>query len=221
MRNSSFVLALRYFRRSGLVFTSFCFQTVSKPELTSAALIMDQNSQKGSQKKAIIPYHLLWKFPFEVLLNNFVVWISDKEAFRIILSHHVTEHAVFKQRKDFLTACRNTAAYCIFLPFGTPDSGSKFRRHQLFIRYYWASAGMTKGSRLSKRKRNVLRCDDYFYFHYYSIQICITDQAWGGQYDWIYCQIRFFCILLDFLKVLYFFPGWLCHETSSLARCAT
>ena len=35
----------------------------------------------------------------------------------------------------------------------------------------------TKGNRLSKRKRNVLRCDDYFYFHHYSFQICITDQA--------------------------------------------
>ena len=28
----------------------------------------------------------------------------------------------------------------------------------------------------------------------------------------------FFRILLDFLKVLYFFPAWLCHETSSFAR---
>ena len=26
-----------------------------------------------------------------------------------------------------------------------------------------------------------------------------------------------FCILLDFLEVRYFFPGWLCYETSSLA----
>ena len=63
---------------------------------------------------------------------------------------------------------------------------------------------MTKGSRLSKRKRNVLRRDDYFYFHHCSFQICITDQAWG-QYDWIYRQIFFFCVLLDFVGVLYFF----------------
>ena len=49
---------------------------------------------------------------------------------------------------------------------------------------------MTKGKRLSKRKRSVLRRDDYFYFHHYSFQICITDQAWG-QYDWIYGQIPF------------------------------
>ena len=97
-----------------------------------------------------------------------------------------------KQSKGFLSACRNTAAYCIFLPFGIPDSGSKYRRYQVFIRYHWASAGMMKGNRLSKRKRNVLRRDDYFYFHHYSFQICITDQAWDGQHDWIYGPIFFF-----------------------------
>ena len=96
---------------------------------------MDQNSKKWSQKG----YHSL---PFAVKVSvrrSFeqfcVVWISDKEAFRIIQSHHVIKHAVFKQSKGFLTACRNTAAYCIFLPFGTPDPGSKFRRYQLFIKF--------------------------------------------------------------------------------------
>ena len=181
---------------------------------------MDRNGEKWSQKC----YHSL---PFAVKVSvprSFEQFRSlnwgDKEALRIIQSHHVIKHAVFKQSKGFLTACRNTAAYCIFLPFGTPDSGSKFRRYQVFIRYHWASASMTKGNRLSKRKRNVLRRDDYFYFHHYSFQICITDQAWGGQYDWIYGQISFFffLILLNFLKVLYFFPAWLCHETSSFAR---
>ena len=81
-----------------------------------------------------------------------------------------------------------------FLPFGTPDSGTKCRRYQVFIRYHWASAGMTKGNRLWKRKRNVLRRDDYFYFHHYSFQICITDQAWGQ-----YMAKFLFCILLDFI----------------------
>ena len=112
------------------------------------------------------------------------------EAFRIIQSYHVTEHAIFKQIKGFLTACRNTAAYCIFLPFGTSDPLSKFRRYQDILRNHWASAPMTKGNRLWKRKQNLLRRDDYFYFHHYSCQICITDQAWG-QYDWIFGQIPF------------------------------
>ena len=190
MRNSSFALALRYCRTSKLAFTSFSFQNVPKRELTSLAGIMDQNSQKGSQNKAIIHYHLLWKSPFDVLLNSFIIWISYNEASRIIQCHHVTEHAIFKQSKGFLTACRNTAAKCIFLPFGTPDSGSKFQRYQVFLRDHWASSSMTKGNRLWKRKRNVLRRDDYFYFHHYSFQICITDQAWG-QYEWIYGQIPF------------------------------
>ena len=122
---------------------------------------MDRNSEKWSQKC----YHSL---PFAVKVSvprSFEQFRSlnwgDKEALRIIQSHHVIKHAVFKQSKGFLTACRNTAAYCIFLPFGTPDSGSKFRRYQVFVRYHWASASMTKGNRLSKRKRNVLRRDDY------------------------------------------------------------
>ena len=192
MRNSSFVLALRYCRRSKLVFTSFCSQNVPKPELTSAAWIMAPNSQKWSQKGYhSLPFAAKVSVPRSFEQFRSLNW-GDKEALRIIQSHHVIKHAVFKQSKGFLTACRNTAAYCIFLPFGTPDSGSKFRRYQVFIRYYWASAGMTKGSRLSKRKRNVLRRDDYFYFHHYSFQICITDQAWDGQHDWIYGPIFFF-----------------------------
>ena len=133
-------------------------------------------------------------------------------------SYHETEHAIFIQSNGFLTASRNTVAYCIFLPFSTADSGSKFWTNQLFITEL--PLGMTKGIGLSKRKRNVLRRDDYFYFHHYSFQICII---WPSVKS-----IRldmwpnfFFCILLDFLKVVFFCPSWLCHETSSLARCAT
>ena len=161
------------------------------------------------------------KFPFDLFLNSFVVWINDKEAFRIIQSHHVIKHAIFKQSKGFLTACRNTAAYCNFLPFGPPNSGSKFRRYQVVVRYYRASAGMTKGSKLSKRKQNVLRCDDYFYFssvflsnmHYW------PSVRWSVWLDiWQNFVVFFFRILLHFLKVLYFFRAWLCHESSSFAR---
>ena len=74
---------------------------------------------------------------------------------------------------------------------------------------------MTKGNRLSKRKRNVLRHDDYFYFHHYSFQLCITGQALG-QYDWIYGKIPFLH-LSRLSRSPQFFPGWLCHETSSVA----
>ena len=101
-----------------------------------------------------------------------------------------------------------------FLPFGTPDSGSKFRRYQVFMSYHWASAGMTKGNRLSKRKRNVLRRDDYFYFHHYWASVrSIWLDIWPNS---------FFCILLDFLEVLYFFlVGYATRLRRSFGRCGT
>ena len=103
-----------------------------------------------------------------------------------------------------------------FLPFGTPDSGSKFRRYQVFMSYHWASAGMTKGNRLSKRKRNVLRRDDYFYFHHYSFEICITDQAWG-QCDWIYMAKFLFLHFVRLSKSPLFF-SWLVMPRDFVAR---
>ena len=105
-----------------------------------------------------------------------------------------------------------------FLRFGTPDWDSKLWKYLVFIRYHWASAGMTKGIRLSKRKRNVLRHDDYFYFHHCSFQICITDQAWR-QYDWIYGQITF----LHFVRLSrspLFFP-YAKRLRRSFFRCRT
>ena len=58
--------------------------------------MMDRNSKKWSQKG----YHSL---PFatkdsvrrSLIFNSLIVWISDMEAFRIIQSYHVTEHAIF------------------------------------------------------------------------------------------------------------------------------
>ena len=102
----------------------------------------------------------------------------------------------------------------VFLPFGTPDSGSKFRRNQVFIRYHAASAGLTKGNRLSKRKRNVLRRASLFLsnMHYWP---SVKWSIWLHIIKW---PNSFFCILLDFLKFLNIFPGWLFHETSSFAR---
>ena len=167
---------------------------------------MDQNSQKGSLKG----YHSL-PFAVKVSLRR-----SFEQFRRLNKRQGSFPHHSIPPCKGFLTACRNTA---FFLPFGTPDSGSKFRRNQVFIRYYWASAGMTKGNRLSKRKRNVLRRDDYFYFHHYSFQICITDQAWGGQYDWIYGQIPFLHFARLFRSPLFF--SWLVMLWDFVACCAT
>ena len=118
--------------------------------------------------------------------------------------------------KVFWPRVETRPSYCIFLPFGTPDSGSKFRRYQVFIRYYLASAGMTKGSRLSKRKRNVLFLSNMHYWP--SARWTIWLDIWPNS-----C----FCILLDFLKVLYFFfsfifflVGYATRLGRSLVRCA-
>ena len=188
MRNSSFLLALRYCFRSKFVFTSLCFQTVPKPELSSAAWIMDRHSQKWSQKC----YHSL---PFAAKVSvrrSFEQFHNLNIKRQGSFQHHSIPPCNLYKWKFFWARVETQLLKALFfLPFGTPDSGSKFRRYQVFIRYHGASAGMTKGNRLSKRKRNVLRRDDYFYFHHYSFQICITDQAWG-QYDWIYGQIPFF-----------------------------
>ena len=205
MRNSSFVLALRYCRSLKLVFTSFCFQTVPKPELTSAARIMDQNSQKWSQKC----YQSL-PFAVKVSARRSFEQFHNLNKWQGSFPHHSTPPCKLYKWKGFFWLRVETRLLIalFFLPFGTPDSDSKFWRHQVFIRNHWASAGKTKGNRLWKRKRNV-------YFHHYSFQICITGQAWG-QHDWIYGQIPF----LHFSRLSrspLFFPGWLCHETSSLA----
>ena len=118
---------------------------------------MDRRSKKWSQKG----YHSL---PFAVKVSvrrsfeQFHTLNDWQKSFRVIQFLPCNQTCHFYKIKGFLTACWNTAAYCISLPFGTPDSGSKFRRNQVFIRYHGASAGLPKGNRLSKRKRNVLRC---------------------------------------------------------------
>ena len=190
MRNSSFLLALRYCFRSKFVFTSLCFQTVPKPELSSAAWIMDRHSQKWSQKC----YHSL-PFAAKVSVRRSFEQFHNLNKRQGSFPHHSIPPCNLYKWKFFWARVETQPLKALFfLPFGTPDSGSKFRRYQVFMSYHWASAGMTKGNRLSKRKRNVLRRDDCFYVHHYSFQICITDQAWG-QHDWIYGQIPFlaFC----------------------------
>ena len=106
--------------------------------------------------------------------------------------------------KVFLTACRNTAAYCIFLTFGTPDSGTKFRRYQVFIRYHGASRWNDKGKQAVKTKAECFKAWRLFLLsslflsnmHYWPSVRSIWPDIWPNS---------FFCILLFFLEVLYFF----------------
>ena len=123
-----------------------------------------------------------------ILLNSFIIWISDKEASRIIQSHHVT---CINERFFWPRVETRLVIALLFLPFGTPDSGSKFRRYQVFLRYHWASAGMTKGKRMSKRKRNVLR--RLFLFpslfpsnmHYWPSERSIWLDIWPNSFSWL------------------------------------
>ena len=75
---------------------------------------------------------------------------------------------------------------------------------------------MTKGNRLSKRKRNVLRRDDYLYFHHCSFQICITNQAWS-QHDGIYMAKFLFLHFVRLSKSPLFF-SWLVMPWDFFAR---
>ena len=108
MRNSSFVLALRYCRSLKLVFTSFCFHTVPKPELTSAAWIMDRNSEKWSQKG----YHSL-PFAAKVFVRRSFEQFHNLNKRQASFPHQSIPPCNLYKWKVFLTACRNTAAYCI------------------------------------------------------------------------------------------------------------
>ena len=170
---------------------------------------------KNGHKKAIIPYHLLRKSPFDVPLNSFIIWISDKEASRIIQSHHVT----YTNERFFLTACRNTAAYCIiFLTVWNSWLRQQILKipslYKVSLSFRWND----EGKQAVKTKAECFKAWRLFLFsslflsnmhHWPSVRWSIWLDIW---------PIFFFRILLDFLKVLYFFPAWLCHESSSFAR---
>ena len=81
---------------------------------------------------------------------------------------------------------------------------------------------MTKGSRLSKRKRNVLRRDDYFYFRQYIPfkYALLTKREVVNMTE--YMAKFLFLFFLDLLKVLYFFlAGYATRLLRLLGRCAT
>ena len=214
MRNSSFVLALRYCRSLKLVFTSFCFHTVPKARAYFGSLNNGPKQWKMVTKKAIIPYHLLRKSPFDVPLNSFIIWISDKEASRIIQSHHVT----YTNERFFLTACRNTAAYCIiFLTVWNSWLRQPILKipnlYEVSLSFRWNEEGTqavkTKADSCFKAWRLFLFSSLFLSnMHYWPCVKSIWLNIWPNS---------FFCILLDFfLKVLYFFPDWLCCATSCI-----
>ena len=64
---------------------------------------------------------------------------------------------------------------------------------------------MTKGNRLSKRKRNVLKRDDHLYFHHIIVPFKYALLTKREVNMTGYIAKFLFCVLLDFVGVLYFF----------------
>ena len=152
-------------------------------------------------KKAIIPYHLLRKSPFDVPLNSFIIWISDKEASRIIQSHHVT----YTNERFFLTACRNTAAYCIiFLTVWNSWLRQQISKIPSLYKESLSFRWSDEGKQAVKTKAECFKawrlslCSSLYLsnMHYWPSVRSIWLDIWPNS---------FFCILLDFLEVLYFF----------------
>ena len=78
---------------------------------------------------------------------------------------------------------------------------------------------MTKGNRLSKRNRNVLSVTTIFIFIIISFKYTLLTKLRSIWLDiW---PNSFFCVLLDFLEVLFFLVGYATRLRSSLGRYAT
>ena len=176
---------------------------------------------KNGHKKAIIPYHLLRKSPFDVPLNSFIIWISDKEASRILSS--IPPCNLYKW-KVFLTACRNTAAYyIIFLTVWNSWLRQPILKmpslYKVSSSFRWNEEGTqavkTKADSCFKAWRLFLFSSLYLSnMHYWpSVRWSIWLDIWTNS---------FFSILLDFLEALSFFlVGYAKRPRRSFGRCAT
>ena len=123
----------------------------------------------------------------------------------------------FIQSKGFLTACRNTAADCIiFLTVWNSwlrhQTSKILSLYKLSLSFLWND----EGKQAVKTKAGCFKAWRLFLFsslflsnmHYSPSVKSIRLDLWPNS---------FFSILLDFLKALYFFPGWsLCKVTSEL-----
>ena len=177
---------------------------------------MDRNSQKWSRKCC----HSL----------PFAATVSDRCSFEQFhnlnkrqgsFPHHSIPPCNLYKWKGFLTACRNTAAYCIiFLTVWNSWLRQQISKMPSLYKESLSFCSNDEGKQPVKTKAECFKAWRLFLLsslfhsnmHYWPSVRSIWLDIWPNS---------FFCILLDFLKVLkvlYFFPGWLCHETSSLAR---
>ena len=173
---------------------------------------MDRNSQKWSQKG----YHSL-PFAAKVCVwRSFEQFHSLNNRHRNFAHHSIPPCNLYKW-KVFLTACRNMAAYCIiFLTVWN----SWFRQQiPKILSLYKVSPSFRwndKGKQVWKRKRNVLRRDDYFFFIIIPFKYTLLTKREVSMTG--YMAKFLFLHFARLSKSPLFFPGWFCHETSSLVR---
>ena len=97
----------------------------------------------------------------------------------------------FLQKVKFLDRVEKHGCLLHFLTVWNSWLRQQISKIPSLYKVSWSFRWNDEGKQAVKTKaERFIRRDDYFYFHHYSFQICITDQAWG-QYDWIYDQIPF------------------------------
>ena len=92
------------------------------------------------------------------------------------------------QSKGFLTACRKTAAHCIIcLTVWNLKIPSVYRVSLSFC-------FNDEGKQAVKTKAECFKAWRRFYFHHYTFQIRVTDQAWGQWQDIWPNSLFAFCV---------------------------
>ena len=181
---------------------------------------MDRNSQKWSRKCC----HSL----------PFAAKVSDRCSFEQFhnlnkrqgsFPHHSIPPCNLYKWKVFLTACRNTAAYCIILltvwNSWLRQQISKIPSlYELSLSFRWND----EGKQAVKTKAECFKC-----FKAWRLFLCSSSYL-SIMHHWpsvrsVWLDIwpnSFFCILLDFLEVLYFFlVGYATRLRRSFGRCGT
>ena len=174
---------------------------------------MNPNSQKWSQK--LIPYHWLRKSPFDVHLNSFIVWITDNETSRIIQSYHVTEHAILYKLTVFWPPEETRLLIAFSYRLELLTQAANFEdTNSLSPSFLWNDEGKqavkTKAECFKAWRLFLLSSLFLSNMHYWPSVRSIWLDIWPNS--------LFFFILLDVLKVLYFFlVGYATRLLRSLA----
>ena len=179
---------------------------------------MDQNCQKWSQRC----YHSL-PFAAKVFVRRSFGQFHNLNKRQGSFPHYSIPPCNLYKWKGFLTACRNTAACCIiFLTVWNSWLRQQILKipslYKVSLSFRWND----EGKQAVKTKAECFKAWRLLLFsslflsnmHYWpSVRWSIWQDIWPNS---------FFCILLDFLEVRYFFlVGYATRLRRSFARCAT